>query len=96
MERRFLTTPEVADYLRLTPQALLCMRHRRAAPPAVRVGRRLLWPADALEEWISSTLQGDPGPNGASSDHPLPLPHRPGKRPAQNPANPDTPGDPRR
>ncbi|MEU1761699.1 helix-turn-helix domain-containing protein [Micromonospora sp. NPDC005652] len=37
------TTEEVADYLGITPRALIQMRYLGKAPKATKVGRRLRW-----------------------------------------------------
>lgn len=57
MTQRPWTTPEAAHYLRLSEEALLSLRHRGNAPPAVRVGRRLLWPPEAVEAWLDAKLR---------------------------------------
>lgn len=50
--RRFLTAPETAERLRTTPQALYNMRHRGEGPPAVQVGRRLLYDEADLDAYL--------------------------------------------
>lgn len=52
MTSRLLTTEERAALERRTPAAIHCERYRGEGPPAVRVGRRLLWPEDAWLAWI--------------------------------------------
>lgn len=47
-----LTVDEVAKYLRTTPQALYNMRHRGEGPPAVRVGRKLLYAQSDLAAYL--------------------------------------------
>ncbi len=55
----FLTTPEMAETLRTTEAALLTLRHRGHAPPAIKVGRKLLWPVAGYRAWVDCrTEQG--------------------------------------
>jgi len=46
------TTEEVAAYLRITPGALLNLRHLGKAPPATKVGNRLRWRWEDVEKWL--------------------------------------------
>jgi hypothetical protein len=55
-----LTTREVADIRRKTPEAL---RQERVqvpyqGPPFIRDGRRVLYPKDLLEEWLADRVVG--------------------------------------
>jgi len=50
-----LTTPEVAAMLRMSPEALAQARHeRRASPPYVRVGRRILYRRADVDHWLAA------------------------------------------
>ncbi len=63
----YLTTDEVAERLRLSSKAaLLQLRHRGAAPPAVRIGAKLLWPEAELDAWMADKLRSDPRSRVAS------------------------------
>ena len=56
-DTEYLVTEELAARLRTTPQALLSARHRGAPlPPALKVGRRLLWPVEGCEKWLAEQL----------------------------------------
>lgn len=52
--RRRLTIEELAERLRTTPTAIYCLRYRGEGPPAVRVGRRLLFDPVEVEEWLAA------------------------------------------
>ncbi len=47
-----MTTSEVADVLRTSPETVRYWRHRGEGPPAFKCGRRVLYPADELRQWI--------------------------------------------
>ncbi len=55
---RLLTTEEVAERLRITPNALHQMVCRGAAPPSCRIGRRRLFSEIRLDEWIDRQFGG--------------------------------------
>lgn len=46
-----ITTEELAERWRTTPNGVHCMRYRGEAPPAIRVGRRVLWRLSDVTEW---------------------------------------------
>ncbi len=48
----FRTVDEVAERLRTTPQALYNMRHRGDGPPAVKIGRKLLYAESDLDAYL--------------------------------------------
>ena len=50
----YLTIDEVADRYRTSPGALYTQRYRRESPGvlAVKVGSKLLWRVEDLEEWF--------------------------------------------
>lgn len=54
---RFLTTQEVADRLRTSPETVRYWRHRGEGPPAFKCGRRVLYPADELGHWVACKRQ---------------------------------------
>ena len=52
----YLTSQQVAELRHLKPQSLRRERWRGCGPPYVRDGRRCLYPADALSEWLRARL----------------------------------------
>lgn len=60
----YLTVDEVAALLRTTPAGVYNLRHRGAAPPAARVGRRLLFRTVDVERWFDER-RGSGGPRAA-------------------------------
>lgn len=48
----FRTVDEVAEILRTTTQALYNMRHRGEGPPAVKIGRKLLYAQSDLDAYV--------------------------------------------
>lgn len=58
-----LDVREVAAFLKTTPCALLCQRHRGGGPPFVKVGRKLVIRRSVLLAWLDSLTEqpaGDP------------------------------------
>jgi excisionase family DNA binding protein len=49
---KLLTTEEAANYLNLSPRSLIRWRVERRGPPAVRVGRKIMYRARDLESWL--------------------------------------------
>jgi hypothetical protein len=54
MTARLLTAAEVAEIRRTTTAALAQERYRHDGPPYVRSGRRVLYPADLLDAWLTA------------------------------------------
>lgn len=54
MSAQLLTSKEAAETLRVTTRTLLKWRKAGKAPPSHPVGRKLLYDADELREWIKS------------------------------------------
>jgi excisionase family DNA binding protein len=52
-----LTAGEVAERLRMSVAALYSLRHRGEGPPAIRLGRRVLFPESELERWLAERLE---------------------------------------
>jgi excisionase family DNA binding protein len=52
--REYLTTQEVADRLRTSPETVRYWRHRGEGPPSWKCGRRVLYPRDDLDLWIAA------------------------------------------
>lgn len=50
----WLTIEEVAAELRLERRSLYDWRVRKVGPPAVKVGRRLLYRRSELERWLAA------------------------------------------
>jgi predicted DNA-binding transcriptional regulator AlpA len=50
---QLLTVEELAELIRKTPGAVHTMRHRGDGPPAVRIGKRVLFPVSGVEQWIA-------------------------------------------
>ncbi|MFI6288262.1 helix-turn-helix transcriptional regulator [Streptomyces sp. NPDC051018] len=51
-ETAFLSLPQAASYLGLSPNTLYVWRHRRQGPPSFRMGRRVMYRITALDEWV--------------------------------------------
>lgn len=49
---KFLTTAEVAELLRVSPETLRDWVKQDCAPPHIRVNRRLLFPESELQTWL--------------------------------------------
>jgi excisionase family DNA binding protein len=56
---RLLTSDETAEALRMSVAALYTMRHRDGGPPAIRVGRKLLFRESDLERWLAERAEQD-------------------------------------
>jgi hypothetical protein len=54
----FLTTQDLADLLRTTPATVAWWRHTGYGPHGVRVGRRVLYPAGGVRNWLESLNGG--------------------------------------
>ena len=54
---RLLTTADLAHRWRTTEQAVYSARHRGDCPPAVRVGKRLLWRLVDVEAWEDAHVE---------------------------------------
>lgn len=50
----YLTTKEVADRLRTSPETVRYWRHRGEGPPSWKCGRRVLYPREDLDRWIAA------------------------------------------
>ncbi len=53
-DRQLLTPPQAAAYLQLAPRTLAHYRVRGGGPPFVKLGGRVRYRGDSLEEWVSS------------------------------------------
>lgn len=48
----WMTLPEVATVLRVSPRTLYAWREEGGGPPGFRVGRRLLFDRDEVKGWV--------------------------------------------
>jgi Helix-turn-helix domain len=53
---RYLTTVEVAEICRTSPETIRWWRHVGKGPASFKVGRRVLYPAAELELWLAGLL----------------------------------------
>lgn len=53
MTTKFLTTAEVAELLRTSPETVRYWRHIGQGPKSFKVGRRVLYAADDVEAYIA-------------------------------------------
>jgi len=51
-DRGFMTTEEVAGYLRTSPATVRFWRYRDYGPPSLKVGRRVLYAEADVEAWL--------------------------------------------
>jgi DNA-binding transcriptional MerR regulator len=51
---QYLTTAEVADLCRSRPETVRYWRHIGYGPPSFRVGRRVLYEAVKVRDWIGA------------------------------------------
>jgi excisionase family DNA binding protein len=49
---KYLTTQEVADLLRTSPETVRFWRHVGKGPIGFKVGRRVLYAAEDVEAWV--------------------------------------------
>ena len=58
MEKQtYLTTEEVADELRTSPETVRFWRHTGRGPKSFKAGRRVLYPRSDLDQWIANRRQ---------------------------------------
>ncbi len=50
--RAYMTTTEVATYLRTSPATVRFWRYRKYGPPGLKVGRRVLYAVADVETWL--------------------------------------------
>lgn len=51
-----MTTTEVCDLLKISPQTLYAWRLRNEGPPAIKVGRHLRFREADVERWLNQRL----------------------------------------
>ncbi len=57
-ERALLTTPEAAEYLKFTAGWLAKLRHFGGGPRFFRLGRKIRYTQDALDDWLDAREMG--------------------------------------
>ena len=59
-----LDVPAFAKLLRMTEQSLYARRSRdpNSLPPAIRIGRRLMWRRETVEKWLVDLEQAQNQP----------------------------------
>jgi predicted DNA-binding transcriptional regulator AlpA len=57
---KFWTLDEVADLLRMSPNALYTIRCRGGGPPGIKIGRRVLFREDELAQWLDDRRRPSP------------------------------------
>lgn len=53
-QHEYLTTAEVADLVRATPETLRYWRHRGTGPTGFKRGRRVIYARREVERWLRS------------------------------------------
>ncbi len=56
---RLLTLDEVAKLLRKTPAQLRWMRHNKTGPKSAKVGGRVLYREQDVEEWLNQAFANE-------------------------------------
>lgn len=56
---KFLTTEEVAEAARTAPSTVRYWRMQGIGPKGVKRGRRVLYPASAVERWLAGEDQAE-------------------------------------
>lgn len=51
--QRFITTHEVAELLRTSPESVRFWRHVGKGPASFKVGRRVLYDSAEVEQWLA-------------------------------------------
>ena len=66
MDGTYLTTQEVADRFRTSPESVRYWRHRGTGPQSVKIGRKVLYPAQAVRDWEAQRLAAEQAGSGAA------------------------------
>jgi DNA-binding transcriptional MerR regulator len=56
--RRYLTTVEVADLARTSPETVRFWRHVGKGPKSFKVGRKVLYAVEDVERWLADARDG--------------------------------------
>lgn len=59
MDEEYLTTEEVADLCRARPETVRYWRHIGYGPPSFHVGRRVLYSASKVRDWLRERATED-------------------------------------
>lgn len=59
MTRRYLTTVEVAEICRTSPETVRYWRHVGKGPKSFKLGRRVLYDEVEVEAWLETMSRGD-------------------------------------
>ena len=76
MRKRLYNINELAEILGFTVPAIhaqLARKNYEAVPPPIKLGRRLAWPEELLEEWLAEKIAKA---NSHLSGKPTETPHR--------------------
>lgn len=57
---KFLTTQEVAEALRTSPETVRYWRHNKSGPKSFKVGRRVLYAVEDVEAFIAEARDEAP------------------------------------
>ncbi len=57
---RYLTTAEVAEICRTSPESVRFWRHVRKGPKSFKVGRKVLYAVEDVEAWIAAARAEGP------------------------------------
>ncbi|MCP4501092.1 MAG: helix-turn-helix domain-containing protein [Deltaproteobacteria bacterium] len=77
MPAKYLTTQQAAEYLSITLSALRMSIHRGHIKPTGRIGNRLLFSTEDLDEQIRENLSGKPSAANDDVEAPNPSAQRP-------------------
>ncbi len=64
-QQEFMTTEEVADFLRTTPGTVRYWRHVGKGPASFKVGRRMLYAREDVEQFVAQARAAAPSPGVA-------------------------------
>lgn len=74
MQKRLYNINELAELLGFTVPAIhaqLARKNFEAVPPPIKLGRRLAWPVELLEEWLASKIaKANPHPSEGPTECP--------------------------
>lgn len=65
--QRYLTTVEVATLCRTSPETVRYWRHVGRGPVSFRLGRKVLYAADDVEQWLEQARAADAPAKGQAT-----------------------------
>lgn len=65
MTEEYLTTVEVAQICRASPETVRYWRWRGEGPPSFKLGRKVLYAADDVTSWLEDARRNGRGPEAA-------------------------------